>query len=300
MLLEVPPSLDVLTLTDWAETSLLFGNESTLSKSTILEALDAAMGDGDSLSANIWLEITSRCDISPRGYPFRIFPTRIERANDWQQALCYSFLLLLSSQSFIPSVAAEIAKGSKPAKLFEAVTYYALRNYVGNAVMIGFPRTGLSPTSFNKCLDYICSCIKEKRTERSPSSNVKDENVDIIAWKDLDDRSGKTVVFAQCASGKNWREKTREICFSVWRDYVEFPFEPAKAFAFPYIDNSNWRRTLQESEGFVLDRLRLSELILDSDISGLRTEISKWIEDKVKLLFPSEPSDLPSNEPENT
>jgi len=285
-LLKIPPKFTALDVVDWVEISLLFGRESTLSKAHIKDILEESpkIESAETLITNIWQEIISRHIIAPIKYPVKISSTRIERTKSWKQAFCYSFLLLLSGHKFVPEIRIPDAEWSETAKLFEMLTFKALEAHFGNALVVGWPRSDSSIASFKVCLTQICENINEEPCiEHTIDPNVKDEKLDVIAWRTIDNRSGKIIILVNCAAGKNWHDKRRELSRSVWRDYISFPFQPLKAFAFPYVENSKWRKTSLEA-GLLLDRLRLTKLIPIHSRFSLRIAIMNWLNNKVDNL----------------
>jgi len=164
------------------------------------------------------------------------------------------------------------------------LTSKALETHLGNVLVVGWPRSDSSIASFRVCLEKICENINEELCiKHTIDPNVKDEKLDIIAWKTIDNRSGKIIILVNCAAGKNWKDKTRELSRAVWGDFISFPFHPLKALAFPYIDNSIWRKTSLEA-GLLLDRLRLTKLIPIHSRFPLRNEIVNWLKNKIDNL----------------
>ena len=272
-------------LADWAEMSLLFGDLQSISKSEFSVALEEDMKpNADDIVTTIWQEIFWRKSVSPKSYPIDVFEGYIERRTGWKRAICYSFLTLLSAQSFIPEIKIRPGQWTSTSKMFEKVTELALQTYVGETIVTGSPRQEGVPASFDACLGYLCGKLGEdKRAKPCSTEHTKDDGLDVIAWKPLDGRSGKLIVLTQCAAGADWRNKTKELSTNVWDEYVEWPLTPLRAFAFPYINNKDWRRLSLEG-GLLLDRLRLS-LLCERRLRGrFRHELERWIEGKIDSL----------------
>lgn len=267
------------------EISLLFAESKSISKAEVADALDEpSRPDPSSLVDDIWHEIEVRNTIAGEEYPFLVYPNSLSKKRTWRQVFNYSFMLLLSGHSFIEEI--RIRRWKVPSKLFERLTETALGNYVGKAIGIGSPRTDPVPGNFKRCLEYVCGNIKEPlRLDPPTTPDVKDDKVDIVAWKPLDDRIGKIVLLANCASGEDWQGKTTEISEGLWSAYIDSPFRPIRAFAFPYVglDSMAWRRTSLEG-GLILDRLRLLKLAPSHNRLPYRKNLIEWSERMVRKL----------------
>lgn len=281
MLIAVPEQNNGSTLTDWVESSLLFSREKSLSKAQISDALKSAMKRNvENLISNIWLEATARKTIALTSYPFDVNTNYIERQSTWRTVIPYSFLTLVSGQDFITDLITENGDRKHVAKMFEKLTASALEAYIGKSIIIGSPREDPAPSSFADCLEYICREIGERpRKDPEITPKAQDDKVDIIAWNTIDNRAGKVIVLANCATGKNWQGKERELRIRDWNDYIQWPFSPFRAFAYPYVRISGWY-TLSRGGGLLFDRLRISKFAKIKKEEPLRNELISWIKEK--------------------
>lgn len=283
-MIEVPAFSGPSEEADWAEISCLFGNNPSISRSEIERTLDEANVDSETVIENIWSEISWRHSLAPRIHPIAVFGGCLQRTKSWKKAYPYTFMLLLTCQSFYQLTRISRQRWPKTAKLFEQLTTMALKRYLGQAINIGAPRGQGIPKRFIDCLDFIASTAREPRGPVSVFRQwSKDEGVDVIAWRPLDQRCSQVILLVQCATGTDWKEKTMEISLPVWRQYIDFAAHPITAFAFPSVCNVNadWMY-LSKQGGILLDRLRIASFA--PIISDLRKELSSWSQEQLKHL----------------
>lgn len=291
-MIEVPSSEKSDILTDWAEVSCLFGSRLSISEHDLEDALDnAGIPDPDLEVANIWQEIDLRHYVADKAYPIRSFEGRVERTQEWNENPAYAFQLLMACQSYYQSTRIARPGWNTTAKLFERLSTMALKQYLdGKAINIGAPRDGAVPTGFSDCLDYLCQNLGEERgAVRLYTSKTKDDDVDVVAWCPFGDgRPGQVIILVQCAAGADWKSKTREISLGLWGEHVNWVTEPLKAFAFPFVcvDEFLWRRLSKESEGLLLDRLRITSMFMagGDSFSAVQTQLEEWCREQVARL----------------
>jgi hypothetical protein len=101
---------------------------------------------------------------------------------------------------------------NKTRDLFQACATIAAGGFVqGPAMSFGFPRP--DGATFLKALHKVYELFGDgkpwKRARAAASKNVKDNGIDVIAWKRSIDRLPCTLyLIAQVASGANWSEKS--------------------------------------------------------------------------------------------
>jgi len=161
-------------------------------------------------------EISRRRDSIGDEYPFRI--------DDNGQAMrfilpltntgsIYLFCLFLSHAYDRTIVSKKLAPRvtNKERDLFQACSTVAAGGYVqGPAISFGWPRPDRS--AYLKALKRVYSLFGDgtprKRARPAASNAVKDNGVDIIAWRrTADELPGTLYLVAQVASGADWRDK---------------------------------------------------------------------------------------------
>ena len=291
-MIEVPSTVEVSALADWAELACLVNDHDSLAKAEIEDALDGAQITGvEELVSDIWQQIDIRHRLVSDSHPIEVQLTRLERKKQWESAYTYTFQLLISSHKLYKNTKIKGVQWKKVAKLFERFATSAIEGYLhGEAVNIGFPREGEVPKGFRNCLDYLCKGTGELRGPiKSYNLPTKDDKVDIVAWLPFPDkRAGQVMIFAQCAAGSDWKSKAGEISLELWKDYINWIAAPIMAIAFPFacIDSDEWGHLSKQNRGFLLDRLRLSSMYRERKEAslGLKKEIKNWCKGQIANL----------------
>jgi len=262
-MIELPMEPDAVSGADWLELSCLADHPTPISRSVIVTYLERLGFEYELLSTDIFRHVEWRASVLP-SYPIHIDKSRIRSKCKYTDALQYVFPLLLSTHDLYPDTT--VSNWTHVGGLFELFCTASLRQLIGNAVLIGNKEYSEFATDFDECLIEVCRILNERKGPKHPKSvDFKDAGVDVIAWKNLDKRTGQIVVLAQCASGKNWRKKGGDIITKLWRELVFWTVDPIKALAFPYaFDFDSPQAKIEWSfyaydSGLLLDRLRLAK-----------------------------------------
>lgn len=202
-------------------------------------------------------------------YPFDVTATGVVQLRANGEDSLYAFLLLLSAYGKDAG-----PKKSNPIAIFEELCAAAAESYFGGkaqgarAHRFGFPRSSM-PRGFAAALRLICTELGEGslNATRHGLSSQKDGKLDVVAWKHFSDaRRGKLVAFGQCATGTDWRSKTRELQPS---DFIGKwmtdgpPVTPLRLFFIPdRIGDLEWTSIAWEA-GILFDRCRIAEHLDD-------------------------------------
>ena len=65
------------------------------------------------------------------------------------------------------------------------------------------------------------------------AENAKDEDVDVIAWRPIDSRSGQIILLIQCTIERDWRRSAAKIDYEIWKNIMNLATPPRKGFGFP-------------------------------------------------------------------
>lgn len=179
--------------------------------------LDAIAGsDEDRFFDSIEGEIGERIDALGNNYPFRILSgSRLSVVGPpTEGGFMYLFCLFLSyangKELLDGNWAPRIDNGVRD--LFQACSTLAAAAEVnGCGISFGWPRPGNEP--FLEKLKQVYEMFGEGRVVDAPrpgvSPYVKDEEIDVIAWRPRADRAAGTVyLLGQVASGENWEGKS--------------------------------------------------------------------------------------------
>ncbi|NYS16423.1 hypothetical protein HZS47_26620 [Achromobacter xylosoxidans] len=164
-------------------------------------------------------------------------------------------------------------------RYFEVLVADSFRAFLGSGA--DFLRTGApkithakSSTDFEQGISVLHQATQEWVWGPQPEAlpdlpSVKDEGLDFVVWKRVDQRVGTLFLVGQCACGQtDWHEKDQDIDanFSKLRRWVSrLTFvPPVRAFAMPMpISASKVFATLTERAGLTMDRLRLTSIAED-------------------------------------
>jgi hypothetical protein len=162
-------------------------------------------------------EIARRLNNVGNDYPFRIddqgralrFVTPVTEAGS-----VYLFCLFLShafDRTIMPKALAPKVT-NKTRDLFQACATIAAGGFVqGPAMSFGFPRP--DGATFLKALHKVYMLFGDGKPRKKPraaaSKDVKDNGIDVIAWRrSIDNLPCTLYLIAQVASGANWSEKS--------------------------------------------------------------------------------------------
>ncbi len=173
----------------------------------------------DHLIDQLFDELQYRARVLGDAYPFTIERdppalARAARVRSTPGRVVYLFCLLASAirENRLQPAALTTHATARIATLFQVCASLAAAGYiVGDAVSFGFPRP--SGSNFLSALrdtyrQFGSGEIRQTVLAGWPTS-AKDDGVDVIAWRHHPDRMpGKLYLLGQCASGRNWRDKS--------------------------------------------------------------------------------------------
>ncbi len=228
-----------------------FDSERTIQQNSSVEAV----------CADVSGELERRAVAAGGAYPFRLDGGELVFSGDIKTHAAYIFCLCLSWFGW------KQKKGNKifPRRMFEDLSKYAAAAFInGKALRFGSPRTEL-PASFREALLKMCVLIGEGRVrEIDGHIDAQDDTLDLIAWRDFPDGvEGKLFLVGQCASGRDWESKKRELDAEAFFDdwFVERP--PSLrgmriGFFIPHrVPRSKWVRITRRA-GIIFDRCRIA------------------------------------------
>lgn len=296
------PATDELQLADWLELNALMSEdhnssyvdlERALRREGVVDADESGLND-ETLRRKIHIdeaierkinqitfEIGARSRAADRAYPFVADNHKIELRSEIDSFVPYIFCLCISW------FGAE--RTQRPRIMFENLSCVAAKNFIGGEVVrFAHPRTDL-PSAFDQAIQSLCSLTNEgggfrpQRTRRR-----KDDRVDVVAWKHFPDHGeGKLMLFGNCASGNDWRDKLTEVQPEVFCQtwMLEMPLSVSlpnvraiRAFFMPYrIASREWRDNSLQA-GIIFDRCRIAYLVSESNDFADKRSYLKWID----------------------
>ena len=276
------PSTDIHALADWVEVSCIFSTggrcslgdlSRQLKQSSVLEDENL---DSDSLEADVVNELLNRANAASDSYPFTVDGSKVLLKSDFEDFLPYTFCLCLSYFGDNRRIGVRLF----PRRLFEAISCLAAGSYLkGESVRFGSPRDTL-PAGFDEAIGKLCLLIGEGGGLKERGFRKgQDDTLDVVAWRDSPDkRPGKLLLFGQCASGKNWKEKASELQPPDFCDtwLINRPISIVKAFFVPCsVDSSDWALKSIRA-GIIFDRCRISYWVKQSGQFPQRPQCLKW------------------------
>jgi hypothetical protein len=242
---------------DWLELKAITAPDGIVGFGTLVSAVALAeneqgtdIGDEDIEEDQLILcaqgEIARRLKNVGDDYPFRIDEKGRSLqlvAKITEVGAVYLFCLFLSHASdrtIVPRKLAPVVT-NKTRDLFQACATLAAGGYVqGPAMSFGFPRP--DGMDFLKALHEVYKKFGDgrpcKKPRKSAPPNVKDNGIDVIAWRrSIDQLPSTHYLIGQVASGNNWTEKSvkadREHFHKYW--FVEAPgSQPEDAMFMPF------------------------------------------------------------------
>jgi hypothetical protein len=197
-------------------------------------------------------------------YPFLVSQRAIAAKVEAESSI-YSFLLLLS---WFGKDATRTPQRAE--KLFETVCEASASGYLGHqnpirpTLAFGWPRSAM-PANFCEAVDKLCKAIGEGQganRSRSGINDEKDAGLDVVAYSPFGDRRrGKLILFGQCATGQNWKDKRSELNLGMWCDHwlADSPvIPPIRGFFVPHkVGEADWDEHCRIA-GILFDRCRIT------------------------------------------
>jgi hypothetical protein len=304
--IELPPDHELAQITDWVETSCLFGRRGGVSKSDIEDALgEQTEEQPEEIAADVWEEIDRRSSLCGEGYPVDSGLARVRRRGPWTDFLPYTFLLSISCarhyRLWIEDRPARLLDGVYPERVFGHAVAIALEGYLdGCALRFDSPREPPVPSAYDEAVGFVAGRIDEE-IGKVPTyrEDPKDEHLDVIGWIPFSDRRpGKLIVLVQCATGTRWEDKLTELDTHAWSKYIDWPRDPLKAFALPFVipegdgDPDLWMYSSVHG-GIILDRLRLTSCLGRASSRGGRFSQTTMVAESMRATTEALAKQLP-------
>ena len=279
--MEIGGSADAYTEPDVFEYAEVEGAETADKESEDTDLYEAA-------AEGVFMEISDRiCACGEPNYPFTTTSQDIAVRADTSHSV-YTFLLLLSrfGQDAGPTK-------NEGAKLFEEICGHIVMSFLGgkdalaDAHVFGFPRR-VACDGFAHALDSLCQHMAEGGGSRNQPTtpNQKDAKLDVVGWKSFRDmRKGRLIIFGQCATGNNWREKRSELIST--QDWCSYWMKdrpavwPLRAFFVPHrVGDRDWLETCVHG-GLLFDRCRITSCAgsLPKEIADQMMAWSQYVTD---------------------
>ena len=285
-MIELPADIkNVNSLSDWVELCALEQDDNIFSFNDVTNALQIGLGSAEAkeLSYEAFIELEKRKLYSGEAYPFNLKSAHLLSVNRTKEAhLPYLFCLFISYYGGNNKL-----NNVDPRLLFEELSGIAAKNYFdGQVYIFGTSRKNKGQKIFAEAVNELASKIGEGVGIRNIRTlSKKDDHVDLVAWKDfIDKRESKLVVFGQCATGKNWKDKLSELdAPAFWSQWLkESNVSPLfRSFFIPFCltddENGEEWKYCGRYGGIFFDRCRVSYWASRSPHSfGNNSAFRKW------------------------
>lgn len=261
----------------------------------------------ENLSLRVYEELEYRISALGDLYPFEL---TVQGANwklsvrspsdearvEFARAFYLTGLVISSIKYKFVSLAKNDARRAAIPQHMQLMSYLVAADYVhGEAYWMGWPRPD-DTTKFRTALDeFVKRAAVGKLLVEDPewdAGQAKDGTVDLVAWRSFrDGKPGKTIMYGQVASGRNWRTKplhgnfdpyfegwfqappSKEYLFSMFIPFVQHEdCKPKQGQVFSRIAHAQATRD-ERRFGIIFDRLRITEL---APYSFDRLEAAGW------------------------
>jgi len=270
--IDLEPSTSARQLADWVELSVLTGLTS-MSRSELGTLVEQASGSEppDDLISSVYATLAEeqgRFDASP----FQVEKDLVLRAEGWRWRDFPEYVACVY-WSYFGNADTPAAAG----KLFERIVAHACKQYLGHAVVFGWP--DVPGASFPDRVNAVADILGERRSDALARLHHKDRGVDVVSWAEFHDRlPNKLTVLLQCAAGHDWKGKTRAVPVKAWRDYIQWGVDPTEGFAIPQAIQLSELQDISSEAGLVVDRPRIYNLLRSGppDVE-LREALVAWL-----------------------
>ena len=286
------------TLCDWIEASLMFDSPNFISGTDIVDVLceEEIYKSQDfswELVENALAELERRQVCLSGGAPFEIQGKRIVRTKDWKSIPAYSFCLTLACAKWYPDWAASLGQNyTKQGQLFELVAVAALEKLLPSWKI---HRTGWASDNtvkIKKVVSDVAKFLREPEGELNPwvSEDANEAGLDIVCYRPFDDsRPGLPTIFVQCASGKHHEHKLGTPNMKEWGKIIDFTAVlPQRSFVTPYVfTDGEFKRVSNKVDGLLLDRVRLLSAGSDGGewlSVKLKKSLCEWMKPRIAKL----------------
>ena len=285
------------SLADWIEANLLF-DDSEITKSDVVDMLienqicpAGKQGLAHQIASEGWDELTRRQRWGGVPETVSITASRITDDEGWQGDPMRAFFVLLSTLRIYPDWAGKHQASTVQGELFEKVV-----EAICPALLPGWTtyRVGWSPNYTQDILTVIqelCSRLFTRGAANPHdwiSPTAKDGGLDIVCYRSFEDvREAVPMLFLQCASGKNWKEKLNTPNSKIWGKLLDSALEPSSGIVAPFvIEIDELRRSALTGQVVIFDRLRMLSAakehgapLPDELIKDLRNWMTPRVED---------------------
>ena len=279
-------------LADWIEGSALF-TQTRISKTDVVDVLieESVYRDEDfarEFILDVWGNLEYRLNHG-KIRALRIDEDGVTPEGSWDDFPAYSFCLALALRDWC---SCKDNSYIEQGKLFERLTECSLVARGWRLLRTGWPATNAK--NLRESVERISThigALAHGNIEERGLGRSKDVGLDLVCDRPFSDgRGGHPLYFFQCASGRNWRDKTGTPNLRTWDTLIAFTNRPVHGFAIPYVlSTQEFRQVAVIVNGFFLDRLRIIGPLAEDDsqeFHRLKSGLREWLLPRLEFLKP--------------
>jgi hypothetical protein len=292
-------NVNLAALTEWIEGCITFVDESIsqveVADSLVEENIYRKQDFAKIRIGDAWSELTRRKKCLGDACPYRVAGLRLERTMPWKRTPAFSFCLMLALQvSYRKAFTERFGMDyTQQGLLFERLTAEALGR-------LGWSThaTSWSKTASASILDkveglamHLGEPSKSSAIAEWTDEHTKDGGLDVVCHLPFADRwSGRPLLYVQCASGENWKDKRCTPNLALWDKLLDLATRPNRGLSMPFaLLADDFRRAANyDYLSLVMDRHRLSA----PSTSGkgwlpktLSIDLNKWTQSRLPALL---------------
>lgn len=298
MAASIPQPIDLtdpVKVADWLELTALVASDGSVSSGDLMSLLRTSSAlatsgteEEDEIAAfvtEVFIELDARSNLLGDHYPFDVAAPFLKKKQPYHPAFnAYCFCLCLS---YIKDDASYTNK-ENPRLLFEQLSALACKGYLaGEHFVFGTsrppaPSSKPGPAFIQRLKELVIFLNENSQPRFTKARHKQDARIDLVVKKSFPDRRPyQLVVMGQCATGKNWKTKTRDVQpVNFWNNWL-MPATASQlipAFFVPHmIPDEEWEEHSRDA-GLLFDRHRLAWWAASSaERSALDSQMAKWI-----------------------
>ena len=282
-----PLRTDGPQLADWAELVMLAEERERASRSSLRRRLAVSAASLDEADLDLLVgEVARREAIAPTSYPYSVTEAGIRRTSD--DISIYDFLLIAAHEEARFRQDGDFDEANQ---LFDMVGREALKNLVGprsSGVRFEWRALDGGPVPFGEALSWLADQLDIPEGNATRRAQRKDGGVDVVAWQPFrDGRTSYPLVLAQCTLQQKYQRKGSDIQLDLWKAWIRFGSDPMTALVIPFVvplSDDRWSE-MRYTVSVILDRMRLCELLEDTEPAPLTAEVSDWVRSQISHLI---------------
>jgi hypothetical protein len=290
---------DLMVISDWVEASSLF-RDVAIDKAKLSDLLveENIYTDEFLCSArleDIWSEISRRQSLLGRSSYLRVTDQSLYPSTQWDRRTAASLTLVLALSTKYDQWQKKFGKSSKDqGELFEHLCYASARQQLPDWDIIWTGWNSSNTSGLSRVVKQVAALFGDDvgdLAKHAPRKG-KEAGVDMAGALTMPDGLPGPRMFAQCASGANWKTKTREPDLVRWGKYIDLITKPQRVIMVPFaVEHFDLIQLSPSVEGFIADRYRILGTSRHREAwvpADLRKRIAAWLAPRIAWLLDSD------------